>query len=167
MKRIVLAGGCFWGVEAYYKQLRGVLETNVGYANGNFDNPSYEDLLSKRATHVEAVEIYYDEKEINLVQILEHLFRFIDPTSINRQGNDIGVQYRTGVYYQDLEDKRIIEDFIKAKNKEYNNQISVEVLVEEGFFLAEEYHQDYLDKNPNGYCHVDFSLIRENEKKSP
>lgn len=165
MKRIVLAGGCFWGVEAYYKRLKGVINTNVGYTNGNIENPTYQDLLSGRATHAEAIEIYYDEKIISLENILEHMFRFIDPTSLNKQGGDVGIQYRTGIYYRELEDKVIIDEFIKKMNDKYNNRVVVEVLKEAGFYLAEEYHQDYLDVNPDGYCHVDLSLIRDEEKK--
>lgn len=165
MKRIVLAGGCFWGVEAYYKRLKGVINTNVGYTNGNIENPIYQDLLSGRATHAEAIEIYYDEKIISLENILEHMFRFIDPTSLNKQGGDVGIQYRTGIYYRELEDKVIIDEFIKKMNDKYNNRVVVEVLKEAGFYLAEEYHQDYLDVNPDGYCHVDLSLIRDEEKK--
>ena len=165
MKRIVLSGGCFWGVEGYYKQLKGVVDTNVGYTNGNIENPAYEDLLSGKATHAEAIEIYYNEDEISLEQILEHLFRFIDPTSLNKQGGDVGIQYRTGIYYKDQDDKKIIDNFMKEMNKLYNNKVAVEVMEEAGFYLAEDYHQDYLDVNPNGYCHVDFGLIKEEEKK--
>lgn len=165
MKRIVLAGGCFWGVEAYFKQLKGVINTNAGYTNGNKENPKYEDLIRKEATHAEAVEIYYDEAIISLRKILEHLFRIIDPTSLNKQGGDIGIQYRTGVYYQNDEDLIIINDFINEQNIKYDNKVVVEVLKENGFYLAEDYHQDYLDKNPTGYCHVNMSLIRPDEKK--
>jgi methionine-S-sulfoxide reductase len=157
MKRIVFAGGCFWGVEAYFKMLKGVKSTSVGYTNGNMENPRYEDLKSGRATHSEAVEIYYDEEVLSLEKLLIHLFRIIDPVSLNRQGNDIGIQYRTGVYYKLQEDRKVIEDFISKKNREHKGRIAVEVLEEEGFFPAEEYHQDYLKKNPGGYCHIDMS----------
>ncbi|HNZ50184.1 MAG TPA: peptide-methionine (S)-S-oxide reductase MsrA [Bacilli bacterium] len=165
MKRIVLAGGCFWGVEAYYKQIKGVVDTNVGYTNGNKAKPSYEDLKNHLATHAEAVEIYYDEKILSLEQILDHLFRIIDPTSLNRQGGDFGIQYRTGVYYQSEEDKHRIEQFFHHQNQQLQGKLAVELAKEKGFYLAEDYHQDYLDHNPNGYCHVDFSLIHEHEKK--
>ncbi len=165
MDRIVIAGGCFWGVEAYYKKLKGVHKTSAGYVNGNIEAPTYEDLLAGRATHAEAVEIYYDSKVISLTKILEHMFRFIDPTSLNRQGGDIGIQYRTGIYYQTEEDRDLIDDFIKKMNQNYNNKIVVEVKKETGYYLAEDYHQDYLDKNPFGYCHVDLNLIKREEKK--
>ncbi|MCX5775419.1 MAG: peptide-methionine (S)-S-oxide reductase MsrA [Firmicutes bacterium] len=165
MKKIIIAGGCFWGVEAYYKKLKGVLDTSVGYANGNIPNPSYEDLKHHLATHSEAVEITYDEKVITLTQLLDHMFRFIDPTSVNRQGNDIGLQYRTGVYYKDEEDKKTIEAFIAKQQKYYSDPIAVEIAKEANYYLAEDYHQDYLEKNPQGYCHINFAHIKRGEQK--
>src|SRR5690606_7943587 len=118
-----------------------------------------------KATHAEAIEIYDDEKLISLEKILEHMFRFIDPTSLNKQGPDEGIQYRTGIYYKSKDDLKIINDFIGKMNIKYNNIVAVEVLEEKDFYLAEEYHQDYLDVNPNGYCHVNLDLIRDDEKK--
>lgn len=165
MKRIVLAGGCFWGVEAYFKSLKGVLKTSVGYTNGNIAQPTYQDLKSQLATHAEACEVIYDENIITLEKLLEHLFRFIDPTALNRQGNDFGLQYRTGIYYNDDQDKKVIDAFLKQMQKYYKKAIVVEGLREQGYFLAEEYHQNYLDVNPTGYCHVNLNLIRESEKK--
>jgi methionine-S-sulfoxide reductase len=165
MRRIVLAGGCFWGVEAYYKLLRGVVETAVGYTNGNLEKPRYEDLTSHRASHAEAVAIVYDEKIITLEQLLEHLFRFIDPTSVDRQGHDIGHQYRTGIYYQDPDDLAIIKTYLSKKTQQFSRPLAIEVVPETGFYLAEEYHQDYLDKNPYGYCHVDLRLVKREERK--
>lgn len=165
MKKIIIAGGCFWGVEAYYKQLKGVLDTSVGYANGNTAHPSYEDLKHHIATHSEAVEITYDEKVITLAQLLDHMFRFIEPTSLNQQGNDIGIQYRTGVYYQTEEDKKTIEDYIAKQQKYYSDPIVVEVQKQLNYYPAEDYHQDYLDKNPHGYCHINFAHIKRGEKK--
>lgn len=165
MKRIIIAGGCFWGVEAYFKMLKGIVNTSVGYTNGNFLNPSYEDLTRGRATHVEAVELIYDEEVISLTEILEHMFRIIDPTSLNKQGGDIGIQYRTGIYYDTLSDKEIIDEFIKSKNELYKDEIKVEVEKENGYSFAEDYHQDYLDKNVGGYCHIDLNLLRDDERK--
>ncbi len=165
MKRIVLAGGCFWGVEAYFKQLRGVTETTVGYTNGNFDHPTYEDLCQHRATHAEAVAIAYNEALISLPTLLGHMFRFIDPTIRDRQGHDIGHQYRTGIYYKDENDLPAIKSFLKQQQPNYKAPIVVEVLPEQGFFAAEGYHQDYLDKNPGGYCHINLRLVRPEEKK--
>jgi len=165
MKKIVLAGGCFWGVEAYYQRLKGVEKTRVGYANGKFPNPTYEQVKTGETNFVEAVEIYYDENIISFRTILEHLFRFIDPTSLNRQGGDIGTQYRTGIYYEDEESHQEALKFIQEKQAEYDKPIVVEVKSLENFYEAEEYHQKYLDKNPYGYCHVDLSLLKPWERK--
>ncbi len=165
MKRIILAGGCFWGVEAYFKLLKGVLRTKVGYANGNFENPTYEDLIRHKATHAEAVAITYEETVIKLETLLEHLFRFIDPTSVDKQGNDLGHQYRSGIYYRDDKDLEVINAFLESKKPLYKKPLAIEVERELQFFDAETYHQDYLDKNPHGYCHVNLNLVRPEEKK--
>ena len=161
-KVIYLAGGCFWGVEKYFSLLNGVISTCVGYANGKMNNPKYEDLKSGRADHAETVKINYDDKIISLRTLLEHFLRFVDPYSLDKQGEDIGHQYRSGVYYIDKEDKEIILSYFAERlNKDYK----IEVKELENFFLAEEYHQKYLDKNPTGYCHVNLALIKQNERK--
>jgi len=164
-KRLILAGGCFWGVEAYYQKLKGIVTTNVGYANGNIENPTYEQVCSGVATHAEVVEVIYNSNEITLEKVLEHFFRMINPFSLNKQGNDIGIQYRSGLYYENNDDKKIIEEFIKKEQTKYNKKIVVEVEELQNYYLAENYHQDYLLKNPTGYCHIDMSLIRPEEMK--
>jgi len=164
-REIILAGGCFWGVEGYFKQLNGVIDTEVGYTDGSTEMPNYRDLCQGRIDHVEACRIIHDETVLSLRSILEHLFRFIDPTSLNKQGGDIGTQYRTGVYFIDEFDKAIIEAFISEEQKKYSRPIVVDVKPQTVFYPAEEYHQDYLDKNPSGYCHVDFGLIKPDERK--
>ncbi len=164
MKRIVFGGGCFWGVQAYFKRLKGVVKTTVGYANGNKKNPTYQELINGRATHVEACEIYYDEK-VSLDILLEHLFRIINPYTLNKQGMDEGLQYRSGIYYKDQKDYLTIKAFIDSKQSKTKQKIVVEVLEEKEYYLAEEYHQDYLDKNPTGYCHVNLNLLKEEERK--
>ena len=165
MKEIILAGGCFWGVEAYFQRLNGVEKTIVGYTDGKTENPSYKEVCSGETNHAEACKILYDEKIISLEKILEHFFRIIDPTSLNRQGHDIGTQYRTGVFYNSIEDKEIIEKFIENKKSEYSNPIVVDVKEEKRFWNAEEYHQNYLIKNPGGYCHVNLDIIKPDEIK--
>jgi peptide-methionine (S)-S-oxide reductase len=170
MKRIIIAGGCFWGVQEYYSRLKGVIKTEAGYANGNYANPRYEDLVNNTptriiATHAEAVAIDYDENIISLIDILQHMFRFIDPTILDQQGNDIGHQYRTGIYYIDELDKDTIKMFINKKQNDFAQPIVVEVEKSTGFYPAEEYHQDYLRKHPHGYCHVNLSLIKKEEMK--
>lgn len=163
MKKIIFAGGCFWGVEAYFKQLKGVVATKVGYIDGNKAHPTYEEVCDNVATHAEAVEIFY--QGITLEELLDHYFRIIDPTAVDRQGPDVGKQYRTGIYFSKLADLDLIINYIKNEQKKYDEPIAVEVKPESMFYLAEEYHQEYLDKNPGGYCHVDLDLARPEEKK--
>jgi len=158
-KEIYLAGGCFWGVQAYMERIKGVLETIVGYANGETENPSYYDI--KKTGHVETVKVVYDNDILSLTKLLDLFFKVIDPTVTNRQGHDIGTQYRTGIYYLNSNDKDKINSFIKDKQKEYRNKIVTEVTELDNFYLAEEYHQDYLKKNPSGYCHIDLNSIPE------
>lgn len=154
MKEIYLAGGCFWGVEAYYKRIDGVEDTEVGYANSRMESPSYKEVCTGRTDAAETVKIIYDEEKITLEEILKALFKVIDPTLINRQGPDIGSQYRSGIYYTDDGDRETIEDFIENVKGDYKMPIATEVMKLENFYEAEDYHQDYLDKNPDGYCHI-------------
>lgn len=156
---IWLAGGCFWGVEAFLSKLPGVLYTEVGYANGKTENPSYEDVCRKDTGHAETVYVKYDATKISLEKLLMYFFRIIDPTALNKQGNDVGTQYRTGIYYEDPEAKKEIEDFMSRMQSSYQRRIMTEVLPLENFYKAEEYHQDYLEKNPHGYCHIDLSIL--------
>ncbi len=154
MKSIVLAGGCFWGMEAYFKRLSGVLETEVGYANGDMENPTYE-LVCKHITgHAEVLKMAYDPEQINLETVLAHFWKVIDPTLLNRQGGDVGNQYRTGIYFIDSEDLPVIEASLKAEQVKYDKPIVTEVMPLKAYYAAEEYHQKYLDKNPGGYCHI-------------
>ena len=150
-KEIYLAGGCFWGTEHYFKQIRGVILTEVGYANGATSNPSYEEVYADTTGHAECVHIVYDPEIVELELLLKMFFRSIDPTSLNRQGEDCGARYRTGIYYVDKEDLSTIERIYNAVAEELDEPIVVELLPLECFYLAEEYHQDYLDKNPSGY----------------
>ena len=162
MKIIYFAGGCFWGVEKFFSLAKGVIQTKVGYANGTIDSPSYLDLKSGRDDASETVEIIYDENIVSLEKLLEYLLRVIDPYSLNKQGEDEGVQYRTGVYYLNNDDERIIKEYF-AKN--LNVDYKIEVLPLSKFFLAEEYHQDYLNKNPTGYCHINMAKLKPEERK--
>jgi methionine-S-sulfoxide reductase len=154
MKTIVLAGGCFWGVEHYFKMVPGVTGTLVGYINGKFKNPSYQLVCMGFTGHTEACKIDYDPEETNLFILLEHFFFLIDPTTLNKQGRDVGTQYRTGVYYYEDEDKNLIENYIESIQESYERPIVVEVFPAQEFWEAEDYHQNYLENNPNGYCHI-------------
>lgn len=166
MKTIYLAGGCFWGTQKFFDQFDGVIRTEVGYANGPETSPSYEDVC-ENSGHAETVRIDYDEARISLTKLLEYYFMVIDPVSVNRQGHDTGIQYRTGIYYAD-------EDQLEEIRTEYNRQekaagatFAVEVQSLRYFYPAEEYHQKYLDKNPGGYCHIPpkyFQLSKDSGK---
>lgn len=161
MKKIYLAAGCFWGTQAYFKKIDGVVNTKVGYANGKTEDTDYTRVSS--TDHAETLMVEYDEKRISLRKILLHYFRIIDPTSVNRQGEDVGRQYRTGIYYTDENDKDMIDNVYRYYEDKFGG-IVVEVKPLQNFILAEDYHQDYLDKNPNGYCHVDLSLLNLDEE---
>ena len=160
---IYLAGGCFWGVEAFISRLKGVNQTEVGYANGNDLAPTYEKVCSGRTGHAETVKAVYNPEIISLDEILENFFRIIDPYSKNRQGADIGTQYRTGIYWQDPSQKSVVLKFLAKKQKESSKRIVTEARPIGSFYPAEDYHQKYLEKNPQGYCHVDLNLIDDEE----
>lgn len=164
-KEIVVAGGCFWGVEEYFRRTKGIVETKAGYSQGHKKNATYQEVCDGNTGHAEVVWLTYNPDVISLNKILEHLFRIIDPTTLNRQGNDIGSQYRTGVYTLDEDDTPIIQAFLKEKQKEYKREIVVEVEPLLNFVQAEDYHQLYLVKNPRGYCHVNMNLLKPEERK--
>ncbi|MDY2960598.1 MAG: peptide-methionine (R)-S-oxide reductase MsrB [Hornefia sp.] len=175
-RAIYLAGGCFWGVEGYFKKLPGVYNTETGYANGKTSEASYNKL--KMSDHAETVKIEYDMSRISLTELLLHYFRIIDPKSVNKQGNDEGRQYRTGIYYPTLkgennnktftdsdklsashlkEVQSSIKNFLEYESKKHG-KLAVENQELKNFVRAEDYHQDYLEKNPNGYCHINLDL---------
>ena len=154
-RTIYLAGGCFWGLEAYFQRIDGVVDAVSGYANGNTQNPTYEDVSYRNTGHAETVKVSYDADKLSLDDILQYYFRVVDPTSLNKQGNDTGTQYRSGIYYTDPAEKAVIAAALKREQQKYSQPIVVENQALKNFYDAEEYHQDYLIKNPNGYCHID------------
>lgn len=161
---LYFAGGCFWGTEHYFKQIRGVLSTKVGYANGNIEHPTYEQVCSKTTGFAEAVEVTYNPEVLPLTLLVQLFFRSIDPTSINRQGGDIGTQYRTGIYYTDPDTRPFLIAERTKLAQAIGKNVAVEIEPLRNFYAAEDYHQDYLDKNPGGYCHVAPSLFAEARK---
>ncbi|GAB1536733.1 peptide-methionine (R)-S-oxide reductase MsrB [Geovibrio sp. ADMFC3] len=161
LKDIYFAGGCFWGVEEYFARVPGVYDVTVGYANGTTVNPTYREVCSGKTGHTETVHIQYDPKIISLKTLAEQLFKIINPTSVNRQGNDVGSQYRTGMYFVDPVDKPVLEAVMAEVQKKYSKPLAVELMPLQNYYLAEEYHQDYLKKNPNGYCHISFDSLDE------
>ena len=158
-KTIYFAGGCFWGTEHYFKMIKGVVGTTVGYANSIMENPSYKDVCSGETLAAETVKVDYDPSSVSLEFLTRMFFHAIDPTSLNRQGNDIGTQYRTGIYYTDNEDLAEIYKVFEEQRSTTEGEIVVEVKALQNFYAAEDYHQDYLDKNPDGYCHLPSTLF--------
>lgn len=159
MKEIYFAGGCFWGTEHFFKQIQGVESTEVGFANGHTDNPTYKEVYTDTTGYAETVHIRYDEQKISLEFLLNMFFAAIDPLSLNKQGHDEGTRYRTGVYYVSDNQLPIIKAVFAEQQKKYAEPIVVEIAPLKNFYSAEEYHQDYLDKNPNGYCHLPTALF--------
>ncbi|MCR5808973.1 MAG: peptide-methionine (S)-S-oxide reductase MsrA [Clostridiales bacterium] len=153
MKTIYFAGGCFWGTQRFFDQFEGVLSTETGYANGPEDEITYKEVCSDSG-HAETVKVVFDEDRISVSELLEYYFMIIDPLSLNKQGEDEGVQYRTGVYYEDESLLPEIEAGFSKEQAKYASPMAVELLPLKNFCPAEEYHQKYLVKNPAGYCHI-------------
>ena len=158
-KHIYLAGGCFWGTEHFFKQIDGVVETEVGFANGQTDNPTYEQVYTDTTGYAETVHVTYNPDKVSLEFLLHMFFVAIDPTSLNKQGHDEGTRYRTGIYYTDEADVPTIEKVYAEEQSKYAQPLAVEKLPLLNFYPADEYHQDYLDKHPDGYCHLPKALF--------
>lgn len=158
-KHIYLAGGCFWGTEHFFKQITGVVDTEVGFANGQMDNPTYELVYTDRTGYAETVHVTYNPDRVSLEFLLRMFFMAIDPTSLNKQGHDEGTRYRTGIYYTDAVDLQTIAKVYAEEQSKYAQPLAVEKLPLQNFYPADEYHQDYLDKHPDGYCHLPKALF--------
>ncbi len=156
---IYLAAGCFWGAEKYLKLIEGVTFTEVGFANGNTENPTYKEVYTDQTGYAETVHLRYNPSIVSLRFLLEMYFKAIDPTSLNKQGEDEGTRYRTGIYYSDSTDRTVIDEVVAEEAKKYGLPLCVEVEPLRNFYPADEYHQDYLDKNPSGYCHLPVALF--------
>lgn len=167
LRTLYLAGGCFWGAQRYLDCLTGVVQTQVGYANGRTANPTYEQVKYEHTGHAETVRVVFDADVLPLSQLLTQFYKIIDPTSVNRQGEDVGQQYRTGVYFEDPADRPAIEKSLAALQTQYDRPLAVEALPLSNFYTAEEYHQKYLEKNPAGYCHVSPALFEAARKFRP
>ena len=167
LKDIYLAGGCFWGAEHFFKQIEGVAFTEVGFANGNTPNPTYKEVYTDTTGYAETVHIRYDNEKVGLKFLLRMFFKAIDPTSLNKQGEDEGTRYRTGIYYVDPADLPAIRTVFDEVQRTLAAPVVVEVELLRNFFRAEDYHQDYLDKNPDGYCHLPLELFRVAREAKP
>lgn len=161
LHEVYLAGGCFWGVQAYMARVPGVYDTEAGYANGHTPDPGYEAVCAGGTGYAETVRVRYDPAVISLNRLVEQFFKIIDPTSLNRQGGDVGEQYRTGVYYTDPAERAELEKGFRREQYDYQQPIVTELAPLDNFYPAEEYHQDYLEKNPGGYCHVRFDSLQD------
>ncbi len=159
IKDIYFAAGCFWGAQKYFKLIDGVVGTAVGYANGDTLNPTYKEVYTDTTGYAETVHVQYDSSLVQLEFLVSMFFKAIDPLSLNKQGEDVGTRYRTGIYYTDSEDYTMIHNVYDSVAAEYGCDLAVEVLPLKNFYTAEEMHQDYLDKNPSGYCHLPESLF--------
>ena len=157
MKKIILGGGCFWGVEKFFAMIPGVVKTEVGYANGKTENPTYKEVCHNDTDFVEVCYITYDEKLVSLDVILDKFWSIVDPTTVNRQAGDVGTQYRSGIYYIDEVDLDTINKSKIKIQEQYKESVVTEVKPLEKYYTAEEYHQNYLEKNPTGYCHIKFN----------
>lgn len=163
-REIYFAGGCFWGTEHFLKQIRGVEHTEVGYANGNIENPTYEQVCTDKTGFAETVHVIYDSDIIPLQRLIDLYLKIIDPTSLNKQGGDQGTQYRTGIFYTNNNDLPLIKSSLEKIAENYDKPLVVEIKPLNNFYKAEEYHQEYLIKHPTGYCHIHpelFELARK------
>lgn len=163
----LFAAGCFWGTEEYFRRLPGVLATEVGYSGGVAANPSYQEVCTGRTGHAETLKIDFDPRLISYEDLVLHFFRMHDPTQLNRQGADIGTQYRSAIFYMDEDQKKVAEACIDALGRagSYSKPIQTALVPAGPFYSAEDYHQEYLVKNPGGYCHVDLGLAAKPLKK--
>lgn len=164
MNKVYLAGGCFWGVEKYFTLIKGVVNTQVGYGQSKLENITYQEACSQKYDAVEAVLVEYDDS-ISLEKLIDYLFLVIDPTLLNQQGNDKGVQYRTGIYCTNMDDVKRASNYLELLQQNFEKKIVVECQLLENFYVGEEYHQSYLDKNPQGYCHINFGVLKKGDLK--
>ena len=160
MKEIYLAGGCFWGTEHFFKQIQGVIDTEVGFANGHTQAPTYEEVYTDTTGYAETVRVAYDEHVADLEFLLNMFFKAIEPTSLNRQGHDRGTRYRTGVYYTDPADLPLLREVFREVEQTLDRPMQVELEPLSAYYSASDYHQDYLDQHQDGYCHLPLSLFK-------
>jgi peptide methionine sulfoxide reductase msrA/msrB len=152
----ILAGGCFWGVEELFRKMPGVIETKVGYTGGFTDKPNYEAVKTGTTGHAESIQVIFDPDKVSYEDILKYFFKLHDPTTANRQGNDVGSQYRSAIFFENAEQKKVAEKVksLVEKSGEWKKPIVTEIVPASTFYPAEDYHQDYLEKHPQGYtCH--------------
>lgn len=161
MQEAIFAAGCFWGVQFYFDQIPGVLETQVGYTGGHTENPTYEDVCSHTTGHAEAVKITFDPKVVSYKKLLKHFFRMHNPTQLNRQGPDIGDSYRTAIFYFDDDQKIEAEQAKLGSRNDYSDPIVTEITKATKFWPAEDYHQKFAERTGRGMCHIPYEEMPE------
>ena len=159
MEKILLGAGCFWGVQYYFDQVPGVVSTNVGYSGGSLKNPTYEDVCSHKTGHAEVLEVSYDSKIVSLETILKQFFRMHDPTQLNRQGPDIGDNYRSTIFYYNDAQKNTADKIMDEAQQKYKEKIVTSIEKAKEFYLAEEYHQKYTERTGMGMCHISYEKV--------
>lgn len=157
--KAIFAAGCFWGVQAYFDQVPGLISTRVGYIGGSHPYPTYEDVCSRNTGHAEAIEITFDLKKITFETLVRHFFRMHDPTQLNQQGPDIGYQYRSAIFYFDDKQKTVAENIKTELSSHFKQPIVTEISPAQAFYEAEEYHQKYTEKTGVGMCHIPYKAI--------
>ena len=158
-ERVLLAAGCFWGVQAYFDQVPGVVATTVGYSGGHTENPTYEEVCSHTTGHAETTEVVFDPAKISYRDILRHFFRMHDPTQVDGQGPDIGDSYRSAIFYQDDTQRKTAEQARQAAQRAFTKPIVTEITKAGPFYKAEEYHQKFFEKTGRGGCHVPYAPL--------
>lgn len=159
MEQIIFAAGCFWGVQYYFDQVPGVVSTTVGYTGGQTENPTYEEVCSHTTGHAEAVLIEYDTRKVSTNTLVRHFFRMHDPTQLNRQGPDVGDQYRSAIFYVMDEQKTIAEEVLAASQASFKEPIVTQIEQASAFYKAEEYHQKYAERTGRGMCHIPYKPL--------
>lgn len=157
--KVIFAAGCFWGVQAYFDQIPGLISTRVGYIGGSTPHPTYEDVCSSNTGHAEAIEITFDPKKINFETLVRHFFRMHDPTQLNQQGPDVGDQYRSAIFYFDDQQKTVADNTVAELSSQFQKPIVTEISPAQEFYEAEEYHQKYTEKTGVGMCHIPYKAI--------
>jgi methionine-S-sulfoxide reductase len=157
MEMAIFAAGCFWGVQEYFSRVKGVIKSESGYTGGTKKNPTYEEVCTGKTGHAESVRVIFDPRVVSYERLLQHFWELHDPTSLNKQGNDVGSQYRSAIFYtnpeQEMHARSSLEKLVKSGK--YSQKIVTEILPAKEFYTAEEYHQNFLKKNPYAYCHID------------
>lgn len=159
MQTAIFAAGCFWGVQAYFDQVPGVVETEVGYTGGHTESPTYEEVCTHTTGHAEALRILFNPDQVSYGTLVQQFFRMHDPTQLNRQGPDVGDSYRTAIFYLDIEQKEVAEQIKKEAQLNFDKPIVTEITKATEFYKAEEYHQKFTEKTGRGMCHVPYSPI--------